>query len=93
MLDADYIRTGAQHELTFSIPETNPNPDAHGAEVYYMADGNTREFDFQEPTPSQNHFIEWNAATSVGSITAWNYNNGERACWDENLDNVTCEPS
>lgn len=93
VLDADYDRTGAQHELTFSIPDTNPNEDAHGASVYYMAEGNTREFDYQEPTLGQNHFIEWNAATFVGSITAWNYNNGDRACWDSSLNDVSCVPT
>lgn len=93
VLDADYERDETQHRLTFSIPDTNPNEEAHGASVYYIADGNAREFDYQEPTPSQNHFIEWNAATKAGSITAWNYNSGLRACWDENLDNVECDPS
>lgn len=92
VLDADYLRTGAQRELTFTIPETNPNEEARGDFVYYMSEGNARVFDYEE-APSQNHLIEWNAATAAGSITAWNWNDGNKACWDSNLDNVPCVPT
>lgn len=93
VLDADYEQTGAQHELTFRIPDTNPNQGTHGASVDYMADGNVREFNYQEPTPDQNHFIEWDAVTAAGSITAWDYNGGVQACWDSNLDDTPCVPT
>ena len=93
LLDAHYEQTGAQHELTFSVPDTNPNQDAHGASVYYMAENSDRVVDYQESTPGQNHYIEWDAVTKAGSITAWNHNNGERACWDSNLDNTHCVPT
>ena len=94
VLDAVYDETSSTaRELTFSIPDTNPNQDAHGASVYYMADASGRVFDYQEPTPGQNHLIEWDAVTAAGSITAWDYNNGDQACWDSNLDNTPCVPA
>ena len=34
--------------------------------------------------------IQWDEATSLGSITSDDYNNGQRACWDEELRNVSC---
>ena len=94
VLDADYDETSSTaRELTFSIPDTNPNQDAHGAEVFYMADGDARVFDYREPTPGQNHLIEWDAVTAAGSIMAWNYLDGERYCWDSNLDDTPCVPT
>jgi hypothetical protein len=35
--------------------------------------------------------IVWNQGNGAGSILAPNYNNGERACWDENHDDVGCQ--
>ncbi len=92
VLDADHLQTGAQNELTFSVPDSNPNVDARGDSVYYLADGNERVFD-HVVGPGQNRLIEWDAATSVGSITAFDYNDGERYCWDSNLDDAPCMPA
>ena len=92
VLDADYLQTGAQHELTFSIPESNPNEDARGDSVYYMADGNDRVFD-HEVGPGENRLIEWDSATKAGSIMAFDYLDGERYCWNDNLDNTPCVPT
>ena len=94
VLDAVYDETSSTaRELTFSVPETNPDEDARGATVFYMADGDMRLFDFQEPTPNQNHLVEWDAVTHAGFIEAYDYNGGNRACWDENLNNVDCVSS
>lgn len=91
VLNADYEEaSGAVHELTFSIPESNPNENARGSSVLYQAAGDARLFDWHEPTPGQTHLIEWDAVTRAGSIEAWNYNNGERACWDSGLNDVPC---
>ena len=93
-LDAVYDETSSTaREITFSIPDTNPNQEAHGASVYYMAEGSDRVVDYQEPTPGQNRHIVWDAVTAAGSFTAWDYNNEERACWGSNLDNVSCVPT
>ena len=34
--------------------------------------------------------IQWDETTSLGSITSDDYNNGQRACWNEELRNVPC---
>lgn len=91
VLGAVYDETSSTaREITFSVPETNPDQSAHGASVRYAADQDMRLFDWQEATPGQTALIEWDEDTHVGYIEAWNYNNGERACWDENLDDVDC---
>lgn len=91
VLDADYERSGSLHQLVFSIPETNPNEEARGDSVTYEADGSDRFFDHD--VSGGNRVIEWDAVTKAGSITAFDYNGGEQACWDSNLDNVACTPT
>ncbi len=34
--------------------------------------------------------IQWDEASEIGSLTADDYNNGQRACWDTTLRNVDC---
>jgi hypothetical protein len=91
VLDADFsVTTETVREITFTVPQSNPNAEARGASVRYAADGDWRLFDTQEATPGQTHLVEWNAATSEGFVEAWNYNEGARGCWDSNLDDVAC---
>ena len=92
VLDATFDVTSAdEREITFTIPETNPNPDARGSTVRYAADGDARLFDWHQEPEDYDHLVEWDEETKAGSITADNYNDGERACWDEDLEDVACE--
>lgn len=94
VLDADFTATGSTAgELTFSVPESNPNPDARGASVTYEADGDARLFDWREATAGQTHLVMWSESTHAGSVTAWNYNGGARACWDATLQDTACTPA
>jgi hypothetical protein len=34
--------------------------------------------------------ISWDAATNAGYIIAPNYNNGQKSCWDNQLNDTTC---
>ena len=40
-----------------------------------------------------NHLIEFDEITNAGALTADDYNNGEKSCWDTDLKNTTCEPA
>jgi hypothetical protein len=92
VLDADFVVTSTNvRELTFTVPETNPNPDARGSTVRYAGDGTDRFFDWHQEPEDYDHLIDWSATMSAGSITADNYNGGQRACWDEFLQDVACE--
>ena len=62
-------------------------------------EGDTLEFvetptkgmlDFDDVSAGEHHNITWYANGS-GSITVPDYNNGETACWDTQLENVACE--
>src|SRR5690606_34765925 len=92
VLDADFdVTSETVRELTYSVPHTNPNPDAHGSSVRYAADGADRLFDWHQEMEDLDHLIAWDAVTKAGSIIATDYNGGARACWDEHLEDVPCE--
>jgi len=91
VLDADFeVRGENNGEITFSVPETNPDPGARGASIEYGALGSARSFLWTEQEPSHTHLVEWDEQTHAGAITAWNYNGGVRACWDSSLNDVAC---
>jgi hypothetical protein len=93
VLTADFdVTSSTVRELTFRVPETNPNPDARGATIRYARDGDARAFDVHEADPARTHAVEWSGSTHAGSLTAWNYNGGARACWDASLQDVECGP-
>lgn len=90
VLNADFdADSQTAKTLTFSVPEGDLN--AAGDAVVYGVDGDGRLFDWDQSSAGNVHLIEWDAETQVGSITATNYNGGERACWDEGLQDVPCE--
>ena len=89
VLNADFaVPDETQARIVYSIPNTAERNA--GDSVAYEVDGDERVFDWQQVEEALNHLVIWNAATQIGSITATNYNNGDKACWDENLDNVAC---
>ena len=94
VLTADFdVDSEDVREITFTVPETNPNPDARGSTVLYGHDGSARMFDWHQEPEDRDHLVEWSAATHAGSITATDYNGGVRACWDAGLQDAPCEPA
>ncbi len=94
VLSADFdVDSETVREITFSVPETNPNPDARGSTVFYSRAGDARTFDWHQEPEDFDHLVEWSAASHVGSITATNYNGGVRACWDDDLQDTPCVPA
>ena len=89
VLNADYAVPDETHAtLDFRVPNTADRNA--GDSVSYEVDGDERIFDWRQVGEALNHFVTWNAVTQIGSITATNYNNGDKACWDANLDNAAC---
>ncbi len=89
VLNADFVVTGEDEAaITYSVPNT-ADRDA-GDSVMYQASGDERVFDWRQIAEGFDHLVVWDVATHAGSITATNFNNGDKACWDENLDNAAC---
>ena len=91
VLDADFaVSSESVREITFTVSETNPDPETRGSSVRYARDGNYRLFDWHQKPEEFDHLVEWDIETKAGAITATNYNDGQQACWDEQLEDVAC---
>ncbi len=89
VLNADFaVPSETEATITYSIPASAENNA--GDSVRYEADDNARTFDWTQVGEALNHLIIWDADTRVGSIDATNYNQGQKACWDEDLENSAC---
>ncbi|NGP77053.1 hypothetical protein G3570_10445 [Balneolaceae bacterium YR4-1] len=58
--------------------------------IEYSFDGTVKNVVFYNANEDSTTELQWNIETNVGYIIAPNYNNGEKACWNENFENVTC---
>ena len=45
---------------------------------------------FYDASENLNADITWDEVTGAGSIQVPDYNDGERACWDEDQDDIEC---
>lgn len=87
VLDAEFDLGGTEKVFTFSIP---PGQEHAGDSVRYESTGDDRRFLWQQVAEALSHDVAWNALTRAGSIVATNYNGGDKACWDENLEDADC---
>lgn len=72
--------------LTFTaVGGANP-----GDSLTYDVEGDLRSVTWYDASEDESYGIVWNAVTREGSITAANYNNGQTACWDGDLQDVPC---
>jgi len=80
---------GLESDLTF----TNQKADSEhvGDVLDYSVEGGIASISFTEAAEDITSIIEWDLKTSAGSITAPFYSDGEKACWDEDKQNVDCE--
>ena len=89
VLDAEFFIPGVSGKtITYSIP-LSADRNA-GDSVRYEVNGDERVFNWNQVEEGFDHLVTWNAATRTGSITATNYNNGDKVCWGEDLENAAC---
>ena len=89
VLNADFaVSSETEATITYSIPATTGHNA--GDAVRYEVDEDARTFDWTQVGEALNHLITWDAVTRVGSINATNYNQGQKACWDGDLENSAC---
>ena len=75
------------YSLVFSIPEEIQI--VGGLATTITKDNTLSSLDITTKSGIK-QFIQWDEATSLGSITADDYNNGQPACWNQELRNVPC---
>jgi len=79
----------AKRERTFTNQEVGSQ--YLGNMVRYNVEGEMASISFTEADKGTTTKIEWNLTTTAGSITAPSYKKGEKACWDENKQDVDCK--
>jgi len=75
--------------LMFS--NTDSESEGYGDVLTYSLDGTEAEISFEDASEDLTAEITWDTITLAGSIMVPGYNNGERAYWDEDLQD-TDEP-
>lgn len=89
VLNAEFdVGSASEKTLTFRVPDTAESNA--GDSVRYGAEGNERSFFWTQVANALTHDIVWDAATKAGSITATDYKDGAKSCWDTQLNDVAC---
>ena len=87
----DYTVTDLTHR---AITATNNRADGHedAADVIaYALDGDRLQISFHDENEGLDYVAQASLATKAGWLEVPNYNDGEKACWDSELQNVDCE--
>lgn len=89
VLNAQFeIEKATKKKVTLHVPASAPE---HGGDsVVYAHDEHQRRFHWTRGRARQSHRVTWNANTHEGAITATNYNEGQKACWGNQLDDADC---
>lgn len=78
-------------KVTIAVLENNPVEIARGSTIELSWYDNIREVYLEERESTRKHRVSWDIVTKAGWIEAWNYSFGNRACWDQGLNNVECD--
>jgi hypothetical protein len=74
--------------LTFEI--INPGQPEYGDRLMFSDVGTLASILLEDASSGDEWDIRWDQSTGTGSLKVPDYNNGERACWDEHQDDVAC---
>lgn len=69
---------------------TSDRNDNMGDIIEFDYDGIVKKAIYRDVSSGETAIISYNTKTKTGFIVAPGYNNGNRACWDENLKNISC---
>lgn len=61
-----------------------------GDRLAYEVNGDLVSVTFHDQSAATDADITWNEATGTGSLMVPDYNGGQRACWDEHQEDMTC---
>ena len=88
---AEYDITDDTHKsLIFTNLRTDGHEDA-GDIIEYSVDGDTAHVSVHDEDVALDYTIEWSISTTAGWLEVPDYNNGEKACWDEAQINAECK--
>lgn len=91
VLKIDWMVQDSTHkQLTFS--NVKATSAEYGDSLKYEVNGVDDTLVFFDASENQTNTIYWNSGNHTGYIEWFDYNNGEKSYWDENLDDVAGPP-
>lgn len=78
-----------QAKLVFTV--VKPGVDENGDTLTYQANNSERSVVLFDNSENVTHQVFWDATTHAGYLITPTYNNGQKACWDEQLNDVACQ--
>jgi hypothetical protein len=73
-----------------SFENIREGDEEYGDTLTYSVDATIISVDFYDASENLRADITWDELTGAGSLLVPEYNNGERACWDENQEDTIC---
>ncbi len=89
VLQIDWLHNSAQ-DAFLDITLIDTENDFYSSTVTYQVSGTDYSLFFSNASTVETLEVLWNGDTHAGSIRAPGFNGGERACWDADLQDVTC---
>lgn len=70
----------------------DPNSPDFGDQLTYRTEGSLRWITHFDKSENRTVEISWDETTHAGYLIAPGYNNGQKSCWDSQLNDVVCTP-
>lgn len=83
-------RVNGEEDVTLRLEVISDHTNHAGDYVEYTFDGTVKNAVYFNADKGETTEIQWNIETNEGYIIAPGYNNGEKACWDSNFQDVAC---
>lgn len=80
----------SETEATLEFTVVKPDVPENGDVLTYHVQDNDRSIKLNDNSEPANIEIYWDASTGEGYLIDPNYNNGEKSCWDQLKNDVTC---
>ncbi|MBN2731685.1 MAG: hypothetical protein JXR26_04560 [Balneolaceae bacterium] len=77
-------------EVALRLDVVSDRNENEGDYLEYTFDNSVKSAVYYNADENEITKIEWNVETKVGYIISPDYNNGQKACWDTDLQDVTC---
>ncbi|MDZ7267889.1 MAG: hypothetical protein ONB48_10705 [candidate division KSB1 bacterium] len=84
----NYESAASKGSLQFTV--VKPGVPENGDTLTYTSNGSQRSVEYFDKSENTRLTIAWDAVTRAGYIIAPNYNNGQKACWDSQLNDTVC---
>lgn len=80
----------AEDDVQLKLTVTTDRHHRRGDYIDYTFKDSLKTAIYYDNSEDQQTEIQYNVDTRAGYIIAPNYNNGEKACWNKNLEDITC---